>query len=1197
MGKKTKGINNKNQGGIDFIRAKKKVGRKIKKAANATDTTVRAKRITLPGQVLGAEGKGAAVTQRGLSLPELLGQCAHYSERVRKDALDGIAELLQAHPEALVASAATVVEKVAERLVDREKVARDAARAALRLGVLPALGPRGLAPFAPALILHVGAALTHVHPAVRRDAPGALDAILDVAPDLVAANDPAATLGHLAELLRRGDDAASSALVAETDKARAENATSDDRDDYGARSDARGGLSRAFGDMTASRVGPQAPDARLRLLTSCRRFLEVLARRHGRASDGWGTAIDGSTDRSTEPATTTWRWGPDVGRDFGGSDDAFGGSTNGGADGPSSGSPLARGIAGYPSGAEHGAGAALHAYRATRAPPGTRSAFSAASGGGGATNAGGSVSFGSVSFGSVSSAAAELAAVLFAAWDEATPTLSDAGGTPCAVRVRGMTEALACLRLALALVDERPGAIAGEAAARAGALGVADRVVGFSRARGVRPFPAAAPAGGGAAERRALVAHNLAAARLLSAVADGAVRVREAERREGGRPMGSTSVATSGAADLDVAADEAAAATAGYLAQALRGEALSAGACGEAEPTREGDMVDLLRGSRVALAREERRAETTRGDEEKDRRAKDDARDADDADDSHDDFASSSPASRRDRALADLADAVIATWTDAVSRGPPERRAACVALLARALPSAAARRRRTETRRSSSSEASEDASLRRAASWLRPFARLLWELKHHDPRTTETALRTLRAVASRTPAGCDDALARALGEAESELAPFFARVPPPETAAASGTAPGRPKPGPFSRLPLRTQVEAIALLGALPTLSPSTLRAAAAAATGRVASAPAPVSPELARRFAEAAGANAGAAPLALTVSFLVALLTTAPSWAHARAAAPAAARALRGLGDAWAGAALATPAALAAIDKEAATSSAADDADVRRGGGTNGSKKRKKLGKNSERDDPSEDAPASDRRSGGGLFEERRGAAHRRARATFGVLFLVAVSAEANAGRVPASAPASVEDAAPGLVADALIFAAREERHADAAEEEEDSPGGGASGGGNKKVVAGANRPARRARGSVCEMSARGSSPRRRGGSPRRSTRSSVARRRRGTRGTRGGWRASPARPSASSLASRRGSRLRTVFERTSGAPPGRSRRRWGRRRRRSREEKATRRAPVGRRRRRGGRRERSSSRWRRASEKLSHERRVKKS
>ena len=373
-------------------------GRKIKKAANATDTTVRAKRITLPGQVLGAEGKGAAVTQRGLSLPELLGQCAHYSERVRKDALDGIAELLQAHPEALVASAATVVEKVAERLVDREKVA--ARRRARRPQARRPPRPRPARP---------RAVRPRAHPARRRRAharpprrptrrAGALDAILDVAPDLVAANDPAATLGHLAELLRRGDDAASSALVAETDKARAENATSDDRDDYGARSDARGGLSRAFGDMTASRVGPQAPDARLRLLTSCRRFLEVLARRHGRASDGWGTAIDGSTDRSTEPATTTWRWGPDVGRDFGGSDDAFGGSTNGGGDGPSSGSPLARGIAGYPSGAEHGAGAALHAYRATRAPPGTRSASAAASGGGGAERRRRSARFRSVRF-------------------------------------------------------------------------------------------------------------------------------------------------------------------------------------------------------------------------------------------------------------------------------------------------------------------------------------------------------------------------------------------------------------------------------------------------------------------------------------------------------------------------------------------------------------------------------------------------------------------------------------------------------------------------------------------------------------------------------------------------------------------------------------------------------------------------------
>ena len=42
MGKKTKSVNNKQSTGIDFIRAKKKVGRKIRKQANETNTEVKA---------------------------------------------------------------------------------------------------------------------------------------------------------------------------------------------------------------------------------------------------------------------------------------------------------------------------------------------------------------------------------------------------------------------------------------------------------------------------------------------------------------------------------------------------------------------------------------------------------------------------------------------------------------------------------------------------------------------------------------------------------------------------------------------------------------------------------------------------------------------------------------------------------------------------------------------------------------------------------------------------------------------------------------------------------------------------------------------------------------------------------------------------------------------------------------------------
>lgn len=846
MGKKTKGINNKQSGGIDFIRAKKKVGRKIKKSNNETDTTVRAKRINLSTQTLGAEGKGDAVTSRGLSMPELLNQTTHYSERVRKDALEGIRELLQSHPESLVASAATVVEKVAERLVDQEQVVRTAARAALKSGLLPALGPHGLAPFARRLVLHVGAALTHVAPAVRRDAPRVLEALLDAAPHLVGAHAPAATLRHLADLLRRGDDAASSSLDAA--RAGAANAAA------AAAVQRAGGLAASFGDMTASRVGAAKPDARLRLLQSCRRFLEVLA----------GGTVAQLVDRSGDPRgdvrATTWRWGDED------EDETAAASGLGSPTAPSSSG--ARGIEGA-TGA--GAGLALHAHRSARPPLSAAGAAADAFGGARASRA--AAAERSDGREGVPSAAAELAALLFSAYDESTPTLADAGG-PDLARVRGMTEALTCVQLSLRLVDEGADARGGVegAAAAAAAPHVARRLL--------RVFPARAPAAaGGAHERRALVAFNAAAARLLSAVADGTARVV------------ATDPSAAAAAVVDVrAADEAAAATAGYLAAALEGTALDAGPCGAPEPTAEGDYLELLKMARGAIVRPALR-ERSRLEKSRDARMRDAGHDRDeyDSDDSEDDSFSA------EEARASLVEAVGSVWSRAVVEGPPERRAACVGLLAVALPAAAGAR---DDGRGSSSSSSLPAET--AARWTRPFARLLWELKHRDPATTARALRALREVASRTPPG-DGPVATALAGVESELAPFFARVPPPPS---DPTAPrDAAKPGPFSRLPPRCQAAAVELLGSLPTLSPATLRAVAHATL-----APG-TDPRLATRATEAIACNAAAAPLALTVSFLATALAGASSWAAAKEAAPAAARALAQLGDPWLGASLAAPA------------------------------------------------------------------------------------------------------------------------------------------------------------------------------------------------------------------------------------------------------------------------------------------------
>ena len=924
MGKKTKGVNNRQSGGIDFIRAKKKVGKKIKKHANVTDTTVRAKRINLPGQTVGTEGKGEALTQRGLSMSELLNQTSHYSEKVRKDALEGMRELLEAHPETMKGSAAAVVEKTAERLVDREQIVRVAARGALKHGVLPALGKRGMAPFAKRLVLHVGAALTHVDPVTRRDAPAALETLLDAAPELVAAHAPAATLRHLADLLRRGDDAASSAL----DASASATATAAAAAASARRRAARYGLSPTFGDMTASRVGAAKPGARLRLLTACRRFLETLVA--DRSSDGTTRgATRGRTNRNRAPydlraAASDEALFADI---YARSDDRF--------DRFDVGASMS----------------ATHAFRLARPPLDAATAALDAFGGGRVSRAaaaerddGGA---------GVPAAAADLAALLFAAWDEATPALRDVSGGGGAdgggadthmdflVKTKAMTEALVCARLALSLVD---GADAGDAGTRGGVPGAAaGAAAGALAARMLDggAFPAAAPAARGAPERRALVAYNAAAAALLSATADGvaavlaargaeraaAANTRVAPRAEdlsrrnsrgdasGSDESGSDSDESGSDSDaIDArAADAAAASVAEYLAGALRGVALDAGPCGEAEPTAEGDYGELLRAARGALARA---PSVSR--------------------------ARSSAARRARTARAELVDAVSEVWTRAVAEGPPERRAACVSLLAAALPSARAPPAETGSAQGVSSQGVASASSdggaglaeSAAAKLIRPFARALWELKHRDPATTTCLLVTLRAVASRTVAARAPATHEALAAVESELAPFFALAPPPS---ADPDAPRREpaKPGPFARLPPRARLEAVSLLGCLPALSPATVRALAHAALAprrekggekrfatknkraRDGSSAADenAADDIATRAVDAVAVNVAAAPLALSTSFFAAVLTGAPEWDRAERVAGAAARALVDLGDAdaWAGAALAWSAVAAA--------------------------------------------------------------------------------------------------------------------------------------------------------------------------------------------------------------------------------------------------------------------------------------------
>ncbi|XP_050380757.1 uncharacterized protein LOC126797993 isoform X2 [Argentina anserina] len=111
--------------GIDFKKIKRKIGRKLPPAQNATNTEIKSKAIVLPEQSVASEKSGLAVNKKGLTLKELLQQTSHYNSKVRKDALLGIKDLFLKHPEELRLHKYAVIEKLRERIGDDDKLVRE----------------------------------------------------------------------------------------------------------------------------------------------------------------------------------------------------------------------------------------------------------------------------------------------------------------------------------------------------------------------------------------------------------------------------------------------------------------------------------------------------------------------------------------------------------------------------------------------------------------------------------------------------------------------------------------------------------------------------------------------------------------------------------------------------------------------------------------------------------------------------------------------------------------------------------------------------------------------------------------------------------------------------------------------------------------------------------------------------------------
>ena len=210
-------------GGVDFVKTKRKVGKKIKKSASgaATEAKVTSKKVNVLEQSVATNlsNDGVLRTHRGVAMQELVNRTTHHGGKTRKEALDGMLELLSEHRQEALSSrrngsnvdANAVCEAVCSRFVDSDEDVRKSAIECLRDGLLPAFqDENGASPFVDSIILRCGAALTHVDARVREDAPNALKAVIDFAPRIVVTRRaPRETLSRFnAALLDSGEERA-----------------------------------------------------------------------------------------------------------------------------------------------------------------------------------------------------------------------------------------------------------------------------------------------------------------------------------------------------------------------------------------------------------------------------------------------------------------------------------------------------------------------------------------------------------------------------------------------------------------------------------------------------------------------------------------------------------------------------------------------------------------------------------------------------------------------------------------------------------------------------------------------------------------------------------------------------------------------------------------------------------------------------
>eukprot|EP00042_Codosiga_hollandica_P051664 m.638001 g.638001 ORF g.638001 m.638001 type:complete len:889 (-) comp58325_c0_seq5:1461-4127(-) len=166
-----------------FEKQKKKVGKKVVRE-NLTQVSFSTRTIHMPKQAQMSTQHRSPET-----FPDLLSKVSHYNSSVRRDALNGLREVLIAHPH-MVESASTLMalfERVLTPLTDPDPSVR-AALLLLCQHLVQAVASGRLVPFTELLLAHTCRALTKINTSVQHDTLQFLDLWITCLPQTLAAH-------------------------------------------------------------------------------------------------------------------------------------------------------------------------------------------------------------------------------------------------------------------------------------------------------------------------------------------------------------------------------------------------------------------------------------------------------------------------------------------------------------------------------------------------------------------------------------------------------------------------------------------------------------------------------------------------------------------------------------------------------------------------------------------------------------------------------------------------------------------------------------------------------------------------------------------------------------------------------------------------------------------------------------------------